>query len=71
MWIDRIFFGICILIAALVAFRPVVFFRAITLGRFDQANVTAGLLKTVQVISAVAAISLMVRLLIDVFQRGR
>jgi len=46
--LDRIFFGICFLVTAFVALRPVAFFRAITLDTFDHSRAHPRLLRVVQ-----------------------
>ena len=67
--LDKVFFGVCILVGAFVALRPVIFFRAITLGRFDQHEVSSRLIRIVQIIAAVMAVSFAIRLVTDLFKQ--
>ena len=55
--IDKIFFGIGTVVALFVAWRPAAFFRTLALGRLREGEIPAGLLRAVQVIAAVVAIS--------------
>ena len=63
--LDKVFFGVCILVAVFVALRPVTFFRAITLGRFSPHEVSARHMRVVQIIAAVMAVSFVIRLVTD------
>ena len=69
--LDKVFFGVCILVGAFVALWPVTFFRAITFGRFDQHEVGPRLIRIVQITSAVTAVSFAIRLVTDLFEQTR
>jgi hypothetical protein len=69
--LDKVFFGVCILVGAFVALWPVTFFRAITFGRFDQHAVASRLMRIVQITAAVVAVSFAIRLVTDLFERMR
>jgi hypothetical protein len=69
--LDEIFFGIGGLVGVFVALWPVIVFRAITLGRFDQPGTSSRLIRIVQIVAAIMAASCWVRLVTDLLGQSR
>jgi len=66
--LDGIFFGVSSVVLSLVAIWPGKFFRAITLGRFDEREVSPHKLNAVRVIAAVATASILIRIATELFR---
>lgn len=63
---DKVIFAIGAVVALVVALMPVTFFRAISFGRFREADVSPTLLKVIQVIAAFVTVSSVVHLIVGV-----
>jgi len=66
--LNGIFFGVSSVVTSLVAIWPGKFFRAITLGRFDERGVSPHMLNGVRVIAAVATASIIIRIATELFR---
>ncbi len=71
LFVEKIFFWVGLFVALLVALRPSLVLRVLSYGQYKEGDVSSTVIKMVQVIAAVAAITLAVRLFLDFIQRGK
>lgn len=69
--IDKIFFLIAFLVLAFVAVKPAFFIRSVTLGRSSSADVSDRMLRVTQVIAGIAALSIAISFIVDLFKDAR
>lgn len=68
--LGKIFFGVVILVAAFVAFKPVTVLRVLSYGRYQPGDVSPHALTALRWIAAVAALALAREFIVEILRNG-